>query len=71
MLIPVRQILSNITRYNFICKRKGYHTPKSVDLEKITNGDANSIKTVCDDCGSALELKIDKEESEYYWITEL
>ena len=65
------KILKNLKNYEFICKRRNHHKPDTEDEADFLKNPKFRKETYCGDCGSALELKLDEEDSEFYWIQEL
>lgn len=65
------KILKNLKNYGFICKRRNYHQPNSEDEDDFLENPKFPKETYCKDCGFALELKLDEEDNEFYWIQEL
>ena len=54
-----------------VCKKRGHHEPIDEDISDFIKNSKFAKETYCKDCGCALELKLDEEESESYWIKEV
>ena len=65
------KILKNLKNYEIICKKKGHHEPKSKDVLDFIKNKRFPKETFCQDCGFALELKLDDEDTNAYWIHEI
>lgn len=65
------KILQNFKNYEFICKRRNHHKPNSEDEVDFLKNPKFRKETYCEDCGFGLELRLDEEDIESYWIQEL
>jgi len=64
------KILKDFKNYEFICKRRNYHKPNPEDeIDFLKNNKFRKV-TYCEDCGFALELKLD-DDPESYWVQEI
>lgn len=68
--IIVFAVLQIMKKYELICKRRNYHEPKNNDLNIFFDDDSVIVNTECIDCGCALKLFSDGEDSNIYWIQE-
>ena len=65
------RILKNLKNYEFVCKRRNHHEPNLEDELDFLENLKFAKQTYCNDCGFALELKIDEDDPESYWINEI
>ncbi len=65
------KILKNLKDYEIVCKKRGHHEPESKDVSDFIKNTAFPKETFCQDCGFILELKLDDEDSNAYWIQEI
>ena len=72
LLVAVIEIFQTMKKYELICKRRNYHEPEIKDLDEFMRSDTTDLKnTDCVDCGCALQLSFDDENSEIFWIEEI
>ncbi len=64
-------ILKNLKNYEFVCKRRNHHEPYHEDESDFLSNSKFPKITYCVDCGFALELKLDEDDPESYWIQEV
>lgn len=65
-LRPVHEIKN----YQFLCKRRGYHRPNEADEANFKQNTKFPKYTVCQDCNFGLELKINEQNPDQYWVIE-
>ena len=65
------KILKNWTNYELICKKRDRHEPLRAELMDFKENPKFPKKTRCQDCGFEIELKIDEDDSGYYWVKEI
>ena len=65
------EILKNLKTYEFTCKKRHHHEPLDTDLKDFLTNNKFTKQTVCQDCGFSLELKLDDNDPDIYWIDEI
>ena len=69
--MPMIKILKSLARYEIICKKHGEHKPQSEDLEDFVKNPKFTKETQCEDCGFSLQLTLDENDDDIFWITEI
>ena len=64
------KILKDMKNYEMICKKRDHHEPNQEDVEDFIKNRKFPKETFCTDCGIALELKLDADDDEAFWIRE-
>ena len=70
-LFTIIVIFQIIKKYELICKKGDHHETRQEDLDEFLNDDTEPKNTECVDCGCALQLISDEEDSETFWIKEI
>ncbi len=71
LFYAICEIIQLMKRYEMICKRRDLHRPMDGDVKKFTASGKSTMNTVCDDCGSALQLSLDDDDPDILWVTEI
>lgn len=66
-----RELVSNLKNYELVCKRRSSHAPLLEDKEDFIHNAKFPKETYCKDCGVALELKLDEDDPNMYWVREI
>ena len=64
-------IFKSLAKYEWISKRRHHHEPRPEDLKDFLSNSKFPKETICVDCGSMLELELDQDEQDTYWVTEV
>jgi len=67
----VKTISKNLWVYEIRCRRRNHHEPMNADLEYFLKNTESPKLTHCIDCNFPLELRIDEEDTETYWVSEI
>ena len=71
LLSSLKNHIKDNIKYDFVCKIRNRHEPDPIDLKSFLKNMVKSKETFCQDCNFPLELKIDDEDPERYWVREI
>lgn len=54
----------------YLCRFRNGHQPDENAVSAFLNGDGETLQTKCVTCECELELRVDPEDQDLYWIIE-